>query len=630
MATTVFRAPLFIRPWRAVKLGRGEQLDVNPGVPLPIQIISNQYGDGAAQGDANADATNASDAFPFSTWTQEYLDRRGQNSRRILRGPQIEFQTPLPIQIISNRDGDGTAQGDAVASSAGTFDVYPFSNFRYQHLEHGPYKAVKLGRGEQLEPNPSVPLPIQILQNLDGDGAAQGDANASATSTFDTYPFANFRYEHLGHGPYKAVKLGRGAQIEFQTSLPIRAFTPAVNNQDGAGSAVGDAIAGPSGGFSCAFDPNSFDASCNGDSTVFPFAVWEELEQRRGPNRAVKLGRGAQIEFHVPTPLTPANGDAIGTAQGDAIAAATGESLADAAASATGDAIVSATGAPLADADAAATGDAIASAMGTSDSYPFANWKELLYRRGPNRAVKLGRGAQIEFKTPLPIGIISNQDAASSAIGDANAAATGDSLFDGAGSASGDAIVSGASDKTQFDFSVWTELLLRKQHGKLPKLGRGAQIEFQTPLVTLVKFFTGDGTAIGDATASAISDTIYPPFAQNASSRKLLERGPNRPPKLGRGSQFEFQSPLTIRILHTLNAVGSAIGGTDAAGYPFIPEVRNPVRVIHSRELSKRGIGAAFSKRTSSSESSARGRSAETSARTVTETSVDRTSTEVF
>lgn len=362
----------------------------------------------------------------------------------------------------------------------------------------------------------------------------------------------------------------RGAQLELKTPLPIAILS----NRDGAGSVSGEGYAGTSGAFQHdAFQNDAFQPGINADSIVFPFATRNDGQREIRPARAVKLGRGAQVEFQNPTPLRIINNrDGDGVASGDAIASATATSIADSVGAASGDAITSATGDSLADAAGAASGDANASAVGDSTAFSFSEWTELLLRRGPGKAVKLGRGAQIEFQSPITLtGVqVSFGDAPGSAIGDAVAIATGDSLADAVGAATGDAIASATGDalsdasgaatgdaiaaatgdSTAFDFSVWAEVLLRRQTGKLPKLGRGPQIDVQVPtpiraFTPIASFADADGLAIGDATASAE----------------------------GYGLGYDAGD-------------GEAFG--DSTAFGFSDARRRAVKVIHSREVSAR------------------------------------------
>lgn len=289
-----------------------------------------------------------------------------------------------------------------------------------------------LGRGGQLDIRQSFPLTAPIVSFGDGDGSASGDATAS--------------------GSFDALA-------------------------DFAGSASGDATA--SGSLNALGD---FSGSASGDATAsaedgsitFPFSVWEELLNRRGSNRATKLGRGAQVEFKQPLPLAilnnqdgtgSASGDATasgtldaladfaGSASGDATASGTIDALADQTGSASGDAIASGSLNALADQTGTATGDATASAEGDQIVFPFSVWEELKERRGPSRAVKLGRGSQVEFAKPLPLTIpVVSSDGTGAASGDATASGELDALADFAGTATGDAIAS-ADGETVIDIT---------------------------------------------------------------------------------------------------------------------------------------------------------------------------------
>lgn len=282
-------------------------------------------------------------------------------------------------------------------------------------------------------------------------------------------------------------KLGRGAQADLYVNrLPLL-------NPQGQGSAIGGSTAGDPAFQHTAFQNDTFQVSVNSSFIAFAFPVWNDGQREIRPARAVKLGRGAQIEFRQPTPLAII-------------------SNADTAASATGDAIASGDGNSLADAAGAASGDAIVSGGGAFDAYPFSNFRDEQLARYPGRAVKLGRGSQVEFGQPLPVRHLNSRDADGAAVGDAIASAGGDAAKDIAGTAAGDAIASATSDSIFFDFSVWSENVLRRGANRAVKLGRGAQIEFQTPLP--IHFPTapaadGAGSAIGDATASAGGEGVF-------------------------------------------------------------------------------------------------------------------------
>ncbi len=264
----------------------------------------------------------------------------------------------------------------------------------------------------------------------------------------------------------------RGAQLEFQSPTPLRSAIAVTI--DGDGSAIGDAIASAEGTGTQAWD----------EATANPAAV-ERAPLAIRPRKKVSLGRGAQVEFQTPLPIrAPAavnNQDGAGAASGDAIASADFTALGDFAGAATGDAIASGTFTALGDFSGSASGDAVASAAGDSSVFSFsAIWSENLLRRGPNKAPKLGRGAQYEFQVPLQIRAPSVSDGAGAAIGDSIVTAIGDYTFDG------------------------ISISATSESGGNRWLGGGPQLEFHQALPTLLPVVSSDGagSASGDSTAS--------------------------------------------------------------------------------------------------------------------------------
>lgn len=396
----------------------------------------------------------------------------------------------------------------------------------------------------------------------DSPGTATGDAIASAVDGSDRFPFDVWTETWLRRGPSKAVKLGRGAQVEFGQPLTLETQSYRVTDGTATGDATADATGAPLADGDGAASGDAT-ASATGDSTVFPFDVWKDTRQIRVA-RAVKLGRGAQIEFQSPITLTGPQatfGDGAGAATGDAIASGDGNSLADGVAS--------------------ASGDATASATGDSTVFPFDVWKDTRQIRVA-KAVKLGRGSQVEFGQPLPCGTQSIRTTDGTATGDAIASATGDSLADSVATATGDATASASSDPIIFPFDVWKDSR-QIRVAKSPKLGRGAQIEFQVGLpILFANASQGAGTAQGDANASAVDGSIYFPFATWEESKN--RRGPSRAVKLGRGAQIEFQTAFPLQAL-VFDGVGSAIGDAEAGA---LGRVLRRVHTIQTTQIGRR------------------------------------------
>jgi hypothetical protein len=227
--------------------------------------------------------------------------------------------------------------------------------------------------------------------------------------------------------------LNRGAQLEFQSPLPLR--EPAAVQPWDEATLDPQAIARP------------------------PLAI--------RPGRPVELGRGAQLEFQSPLPIrgaaTPSFGDGAGAASGDSTVSGELDAFADFAGAASGDATVAGTLDALADFAGAASGDSTASGAldaladfagaasgdATADGaitgrydYPLSATFHLLTQQGARRRQR----PIIEKFQPLPIAIINRLDGDGSAIGDSAVSGALDALADFAGAASGDATASGALD----------------------------------------------------------------------------------------------------------------------------------------------------------------------------------------
>jgi hypothetical protein len=345
--------------------------------------------------------------------------------RTLGRGPQVEFQVPLPVRapaanVFEDTDGaasgdstvsgeldalasfDGAASGDSTASggldafgdfagaasgdaiaSGGLNALGDFAGAasgdstadgvitgRYDYPLSATYHLLTQqgSRRKQREiVEKQRPLPIAIINRLDGDGAAIGDSTVSggldALASFDG-----------------------AASGDSTVSGTLDAFG------DFAGSAIGDAIA--SGGLDAFAD---FAGAVSGDSTAsaeatarydFPLSATCHLLTQQGARRKQR----EIIERSRPIPITAivaaVDGDGAGSAIGDSTASGDLDAFADFAGSAIGDATASgaldafadmagsaigdstASGAlnALADFDGAATGDAIAEAEGAEEN----------------------------------------------------------------------------------------------------------------------------------------------------------------------------------------------------------------------------------------------------------------------
>jgi hypothetical protein len=258
-------------------------------------------------------------------------------------------------------------------------------------------------------------------------------------------------------GRLTTVKLGRGAQLEFQAPTPITAI-PGLNFQDGDGSAIGDATA--SGEFDAFAD---FAGAASGDSTT--------------------------------------SGDLDALADFDGVAS--------------GDSTASAGLDAFADFDGAASGDSTASAEGAGGIY-------LPYYRSVEQGHKrtLGRGPQEAFQAPLtlraPAAADNFQDGAGAAEGDSTVAGALDAFGDFAGAASGDATASGGLDA--FADMAGSAIGDSTASGGLDALasldGAATGDAIASAAGTSENIQSTDGSAIGDSTASGGLDA----FADMAGS----------------------------------------------------------------------------------------------------------------
>jgi hypothetical protein len=162
------------------------------------------------------------------------------------------------------------------------------------------------------------------------------------------------------------------------------------------------------------------------------------------------------------------------------------------------------------------------------------------------RELKRGRGSQLEIQSPLPIRVITFQDGAGAASGDSTVAGTLDAFGDFAGAASGDSIASGAFDALG-DFA-------------------GAASGDATASGALDALADFAGAAIGDAIASAEGDYLVAEEVLTVPFYRSIERGTKRTLGRGPQVEFQAPITLTATNAVTIDGDGSAIGDATASG----------------------------------------------------------------
>jgi hypothetical protein len=357
------------------------------------------------------------------------------------RGSQFEFQSPLPIRIIHNRDGAGDASGDSTVSGA----LDAFGDFAGSAIGDATASGALDAFGDFAGAASGDATASGALDAFgDFAGAATGDAIAAAEGDYTvaadvlTVPF----YRSIERGTKRT--LGRGPQFAIEVPLTLRA--PGDNFQDGAGSAIGDATA--SGALDAFGD---FSGSAIGDATA----------------------SGTLDAF----------ADFAGSAIGDATASGALDAFGDFAGSAIGDATASGALDALGDFAGAATGDATADgAIQATYDYPLSATYHLLTQQGARRKQR----EIIERSRPTPITAFvaaADGDGAGFADGDSTASGALDAFGDFAGAASGDATASGGLDALA-DFA-------------------GSAIGDATVSGGFDAFADMAGSAVGDATCTA-------------------------------------------------------------------------------------------------------------------------------
>ncbi len=153
-----------------------------------------------ATGDATASGAGDSTVFPFAHQSQFDVVRRAKRivtleqwqTLATLRGPQASFGdsdgTATGDAIasavgISDADASGAASGDATASASDGSTFFPFAHQSQFDVVRRARRIVTI---EQWQ-NPTL---LGLRRNSDADGAASGDATASASGASDVFPFA--------------------------------------------------------------------------------------------------------------------------------------------------------------------------------------------------------------------------------------------------------------------------------------------------------------------------------------------------------------------------------------------------------------------------------------------------------
>jgi hypothetical protein len=306
-----------------------------------------------------------------------------------------------------------------------------------------------LGRGPQVEFQVSFPLRVPVaVDNQDGDGAASGDSTASG----ELDALASF------DGAASGDSIASGA---------LEAFA------DFAGVASGDSTA--SGGLDAFAD---FSGAASGDSTVdgairatydFPLSATCHLLTQQGARRKQR----EIIERSRPTPITAfvavANSDGDGAAEGDSTASGGLDAFGDFAGAASGDSTASGGLDAFADFAGSAIGDSTASG-------------------GLNALADFTGSAIGDATASGGLDALANFTGAAS--GDATASAGLDALADFAGSAEGDATADGTlTALADFAGSAIGDAIAEAEG-------------------TAENNQDADGSAIGDSTASGGLDAL--------------------------------------------------------------------------------------------------------------------------
>jgi hypothetical protein len=419
MASTTVRSKI-LNTWRSRALGRGAQFEYQ--VPITIrQPVVEVFEDtaGSAIGDSTAAAEGAGGVYlPLSRSVE-----RG-SKRTLGRGPQVEFQTPLPNRqpvVASFGDGAGAASGDSTADGA----LDALADFAGAASGDA---TVSGGLDALADFAGAASGDATVSGTLDalGDfaGAASGDSTASGEGAGGIYlPFSR----SIERGAKQT--LGRGWRLELAAPTPLRAPVGAVT-QDTDGSAIGDSTA--SGGLDAFGD---FAGSAIGDATAsgaldaFGDFAGAAIGDATVSGEIIAFAdfAGSAIGDSTASGALNALADFTGAASGDATVSGTLDALADFAGAAQGDATVDGALTALADTAGAASGDATAS--GALDALAdFAG-------AATGDAIAAAEGTAEN-----------NQDTDGSAIGDATASGALEAFADLAGSAIGDSTASGALD----------------------------------------------------------------------------------------------------------------------------------------------------------------------------------------
>lgn len=234
----------------------------------------------SATGDANASAAGDSTVFPFAHQSQFDIVQR---ARRIVTLEQWQTLPNLRNQVSTNADGSaigdanasavgesladasGSASGDAIASASDGSTFFPFAHHNIIETVSRARRIVTL---EQWQ-NPTL---LGLRRNSDADGAASGDATASAEGSSTVFPFSRKYAFDIVQRAKRIVTLEQWQTLATKTVVAFSqadgtatgdssASAEGSSLADAVGSAIGDAVA--SGALEGIFDAVG---SAQGDS----------------------------------------------------------------------------------------------------------------------------------------------------------------------------------------------------------------------------------------------------------------------------------------------------------------------------------------------------------------------------
>jgi hypothetical protein len=330
----VTRPPLAIRPGKAEGLGRGAQLEFQAPTPLrAVAPVDFEDGDGAASGDSTASGgldalADFAGAASGDATAAGALDAFGDFAGAASGDATASGGLNALADFAGAASGDSTADG----TITGRYDFPLSATF---HL--------LTQQGARRKQRPVIekyrPLPIAIINRVDGDGSAIGDSTASGALD----ALASFAGAASGDatvsGTLDALASFAGAASGDATaSGTLDAFA------DMAGSAIGDSTA--SGALNALAD---FAGSATGDAIAAAEGTAENNQDTDGSAIGDSTASGGLEAF----------ADMAGSAVGDSTASGALNALADFAGTAAGDAIAEAEGASDANQDADCAGTAV-------------------------------------------------------------------------------------------------------------------------------------------------------------------------------------------------------------------------------------------------------------------------------